>query len=1267
MRFRFALGSCCAGVLFFLAANAQAQVPPDQAADMLLGAARKAYNERNYPFAADKFREFLQKFGGHAHAPAARYGLALTLLDMPERKYAEAAEQLQALASNKALPEYPLVQYHLGLCRRAIGLAELAQAVAKPNEAQPRRDAAKQRFAEAERHFAEAAAAFWAKVKLDPNAKDLPLELEWHARSLCDQAEMLLRLTKAKEARDATLGFVQDPSLSKSRYLRLGLYYHGYGSFLLKDIPAAARTLNRKDLFDDPAFGTHARYLVARIHHLDGEASEAATQYDAVVADYNKQKAQAIEALKRPDQFRDNPEERARLEALVKSPPDHVLSALFDSATLLYDGGKYGEALARLGDLVKQFPNAPRLPEALLHTGFCQVQLKQYPEAIQTLTPLVQKNANLADQALLWIGKAQAQAFDPNNPQARTAALGTAIKTLQQAAERASQLAGSDPDAKIRRADILLELADTMQSAGQSREAAGIYEQLQSEKLLPQRAEEIGQRIAAAWHLAGDYARSDQACAKFMTDFPQSPLRAAVTYRQAENAYFTALAASKKPDLPNRAQELPKLFDEAIKRYQLVIDKFPEFERIHLARYSLATSHIQKGDYEKARTALEAIPVPDRTGDLALAPYLLADCLIRLAPANAEDAAAAGKLLEQLQSAAALLDSFAGGNPQAAEAPDALLKFGYCQQKLAQLLAQPQEKAAAIQAARTAYDKFTQQYGKDPRVPQAVFERAKVKLLANDIGGAQNDLRQFLNGPYQDATIAPMAVIRLATLHRQQNQAAEAAKVLDECRKKHEAALNNDKARSGWAAPLRYHHGVALVETGKLAEARGLFDQVAQPAGEKSVAGEAALRGGQCRLQEARLRIEAARQKLAAAKPEGRAAVQKELDDAWNGMREAGKYLEQQAEAFKTALPTAEARARMYYDAAWAYRAVADSEIVAVRDRMQQDQHKKLIDEATKKLPPGAKLPPMPMPEVARASIPVQPAEDKARNLYRSLIGAFADVPLANEARFELAEMYADRGEFDPAVAVLREGIDKEPPQELTDRLRLRLGACLLAKKDAKGALAQFDLITDPKSPSWPQAVYRSGEALIDLADYTKAVARLVGFRDRPELQNIPGLTDRALLRLGVALALAKQWDSARQAYEVLAQRFGNSPWLNEARYGMGWARQNLKQFDEAVNAYQQVVNSTTNELAAKAQLQIGLCRLEQKRFAEAAAALLVVPHTFDFAELNAAALCEAARSYIELKNREQAERLLQRVLRDYAESEWAKVAKERLEALKKS
>src|SRR5262245_56153054 len=95
-----------AGVVLALAARAPAaQVSADQAAGMLLSSANKAYNEKNFAFAVTRYREFLNKFGNHSTAPAARYGLALTLLQIPgEKNDAEARDLLQALAGN---PNHP--------------------------------------------------------------------------------------------------------------------------------------------------------------------------------------------------------------------------------------------------------------------------------------------------------------------------------------------------------------------------------------------------------------------------------------------------------------------------------------------------------------------------------------------------------------------------------------------------------------------------------------------------------------------------------------------------------------------------------------------------------------------------------------------------------------------------------------------------------------------------------------------------------------------------------------------------------------------------------------------------------------------------------------------------------------------------------------------------------------------------------------------------------------------------------------------------------
>src|SRR5262249_766790 len=150
-----------------------------------------------------------------------------------------------------------------------------------------------------------------------------------------------------------------------------------------------------------------------------------------------------------------------------------------------------------------------------------------------------------------------------------------ALAILRQAAERAQQ-AGMDPETRERRGEILLEIADTQQMLNQYKDAAGPYNQVLNEKVLPRREEEVMQRLITARPLAGDYNESDKACARFQEKFPQSPLRPAVLFRFAENNYFRTLVAEKNPNAAERAKEVARLQDETLKRYQAVIEKFPE-------------------------------------------------------------------------------------------------------------------------------------------------------------------------------------------------------------------------------------------------------------------------------------------------------------------------------------------------------------------------------------------------------------------------------------------------------------------------------------------------------------------------------------------------------------------------------------------------------------------------------------------------------------------------------------------------------------------
>lgn len=1224
---------------------------------MTLTSAQKAFNEKNYPFAVARFREYLGKFPNHKDAALGRYGLALAQIEGPEkdRNIGEVQQFLTQLAADKNFAEQAAAAYWLASTFRTQGQSELTKADATPAEAPQRRDAAKRYFEQAVPPFVQALSLFQAQAK-EPGDKELTPAWEWIARTRCDLAEALLRSGKTKEALATAELFVKDPNLSRSRFNDFGRYLAAHALFLQGDMPAAQKILTSLQPFADPEFGTHARYLLARTQHLAEERGEALANYEAVLTDRKKLVDTAVLMLKEPQRFNNNPIKRAEYEAILKQmPPDHVARANFYLGVLLYEAGRFAEAKTRFQDFVKQLPTSPLKTDADLRIGFCQVQLKDYADAVKTLQPLTNV-PNVADQASFWIGKAQFGAAPDaatKFPEFKNAVV-AAVNTLRAGHEHAKRLPDS-PDVRNRRGEILLEIADELLTIKEAKEAVNTYQALLNEKLLPEREEEVSLRLAQALHLANDVNESDARCQAFFQKFPKSTLAPAVAFTFAENAFFRAAALEKTPPSPERTKQLAQLYDDTLKRMQVVLDKYPEYPKILLVRHSLGLTNYRKGDYDKAYKAWNEIPAPERSGELNRVPFLMADCVLRLTPTSLPadaDAIATGKLDEQLKNAAELLDGFVSANPKDAQTPEALIKLGLCQQRRSGLFGDVKDKQAALATARAIYDRFTKEFANDPLQPNAVFERAKVIAQQGDIGTSMNELRKFTKDPLQQSRVAPVAIISLATMLRAQNKAAEAADLLQKSREQTEGALAKDPARANWVPMLRFHQAAALREAGKLPEARGLFDAVYKQTPKSSEGIEAALRIGQTLKEEGLLRIDAGKKLLQNPKeiPNGQNAI----GEGYKMVRDSSVYLETTADQLKTDTAFQEPRARMLYEAAWGHRLLAEPELEIAKVAVAK--------ELAKKLGPAAEK--LPLPTVALHQVPVQPAEKKARDLYKNLIDQFGDVPLSLDARFELAELLAQRNELDAAAALLNDVIDKEPNVDLTEKIRIRLGAILGVKGNLKGALAQFEAVArNPKSQNLGWAQYRAAEALIANKEYPEAIKRLVMFRDNGQYQNVPGLTDRALLRLGHAYAIQKAWPESYQAFERCAGSFPNNPWIDEARFGMAWAQQQLKNYDGAVGLYSQIVGRSASDLAAKAQFQIGVCRLEQKRYPDAANAFLVVPTTYDYPELSAASLLEAAVAYREANNREQMVRLLERVVRDYPNTPFAEAAKERLDA----
>jgi TolA-binding protein len=1242
----------------------QQKLEQDRRATTILSEAKQAYEQKNYGQSVAKYREFLSQFSKRPEAMSAHYGLGMALAEMPDKDWNALINELQTVLKSGEVPDKGRAHYWLGVALRVTAEPQYQDARSHPEK--------KEQLAKALERIGDSATNLQAaanELSASISAKSAADLVDLAARARSDAAQALLEIGKSKDAASLVGVFVSDPLWSKGAQRADGLLALGEAQFALNDKPAAFAALAQIAPFDQLATGLDARYLLARILQETGQKPEAVVEYEAVSKGYLEQRRKAEESLRNKDAWRAKPLEQMRVQSLTRGAPDYVLMSGYNAATIQFDYGQFVDAASKYQAYLQAAPKSELAPLAQLRLGICQVQQKQQ-DGLRTLQPLME-NKELGDQATWWVGKLQRVLADPNNADQQKKMVQAAIATFGRAGEKAAALAKTDAAAAARHGDILLDIADAYASIKMFKEAAPVYEGLAKDASNPTRAETAHERWAMSLCKEGQSAASDAACASFLQKYPQSMLKPSVMFWQAENSYWQGVELAKKPEASTPAiqGQIKKLQEQAANQYQAVVDKYPEFAQISAARYGLGMAYYRQEEWEKSAKQLERILDADRVGDLAAASYYQADCLIHTMPENADDALSAARLSGQLEEAAKLLSGFVGSNVETPETPDAMLKLADCYQRNAAILADQQEKAKTLQSARETYDKLLQKYPKHPAFAQAVMDRARCIAATGDAGGAINELNRFRNdGTLAKSAVAPQALVRLADLMVHHGRAVDAAAMLEKARKEYEPQLAKDPRRANLIASLRYQHGMALKQSGKAREALALFDQIIKDYKDLPEAAEASLASIQVRKDEALGKLRAAHQAVASIaldKPVDPKilAAQEQATKELTGIATAlGEHADRIAESAEGS----DLHVRTLRDAANSWRAIADVEIDTIRRTRSAESLNKLKTKLANDPKVGKSNSVPRPPEIKLASIPLQPAEQKAREFYNKALDAAPDSPICNELRLELAQTYFDRGEADPAIQLLTAALDKNPPAPLQTQLHVKLGNAYLLKKDPGAAMKEaLQALTDPNSPQRPAAYLVKGKSLAMQKNWGEAITVLSRYRSGAEKYvNAGPVTEEGLVRLAEAYAATNNWNESRATYEHLIGRFGGSHWVPQARFGIGWAQQQLKQFDAAVQAYGDVTRRTSSEMAARAQLQIGLCRAEQKRWQDAVNELLLVPGTYDYDEVSAPATLAAGKALVELKQPKQAKDVLQRVVRDHPGTEWAQQAQKRLAEL---
>ncbi len=309
---------------------------------------------------------------------------------------------------------------------------------------------------------------------------------------------------------------------------------------------------------------------------------------------------------------------------------------------------------------------------------------------------------------------------------------------------------------------------------------------------------------------------------------------------------------------------------------------------------------------------------------------------------------------------------------------------------------------------------------------------------------------------------------------------------------------------------------------------------------------------------------------------------------------------------------------------------------------------------------------------------------EQAITHFAKLAQAHPESPLAPEANFHLGEKQYDDQKYDEAAKSYTVAKQKAERGDLKERAIYKLGWANYQQKDYKAALAEFDeqLKTYPQGSLAGEGQFMKAESLFKLEDYANALPAFQAALAKPVAdENIESLL---LLHAAQTAGQLKQWDESLKRLETLVTKYPESPYLAEALYERGFAKQNLNQLDAALADYEKAAEQSRGAVGARARFMRGEVLFTQKNYDEAVKEFLRVMFGFGGQQAPAdvkswqaksgyeAARCRdvqinAAKTPAEkAKALEEAKRYYAYVVQQHPDSTLVAAAKKRLDELQK-
>lgn len=287
----------------------------------------------------------------------------------------------------------------------------------------------------------------------------------------------------------------------------------------------------------------------------------------------------------------------------------------------------------------------------------------------------------------------------------------------------------------------------------------------------------------------------------------------------------------------------------------------------------------------------------------------------------------------------------------------------------------------------------------------------------------------------------------------------------------------------------------------------------------------------------------------------------------------------------------------------------------------------------------------------------------ESADAFRRLAKEHAGSELAAEALYHVAEADYQRQRYADAAAGYYQAMQKAGKSALAEKAAHKLGWAYFHQHlfdNAQQAFA-YQRSTWPQATLAADAAFMEAESLFKQGKFAEAIP-LYRQVTNPSGKDFAVL---ALLHAAQAQAKLKQWQASLATLEQAAKQFPESEYLADVLYEQGWARQSLGSLDEALHLYESVTAKTDHEVAARARFMIGEIYFEKKNHAEAIKNFFKAAYGYGYPRWQANAQYEAGRCFEVLGKKDQARESYQEVVEKFPDSDKARLAKQRLEALK--